>query len=93
MPKNEQVSEQLTKQVLNKHQTSAKQVPYINIINNSNSLNLVEQENLKLKNNLFSKKENDLEADENSEKRKKSCAKKRKMKVNPRSLPITCPDQ
>ena len=77
MPKNEQVSEQLTKQVLNKHQTSAKQVPYINIINNSNSLNLVEQENLKMKNNLFSKKENDLEADENSKKEKKLREKKK----------------
>lgn len=73
----EQVDEQLTKQALNKHQTSAKQVPYINIINNSNSLNLVEQENLKLKNNLFSKKENDLEADENSKKEKKLREKKK----------------
>lgn len=40
----EQVDEQLTKQALNKHQTSSKHVPYINIINNTNSINLAKQE-------------------------------------------------
>jgi hypothetical protein len=33
--------------VLNKHQTSSKHVPYINIINNTNSINLDKQENSK----------------------------------------------
>jgi hypothetical protein len=40
----EQVDEQLTKQALNKHQTSAKHVPYINSINNTNSINTAKQE-------------------------------------------------
>lgn len=40
----EQVNEQVTKQALNKHQTSSKHVPYINIINNTNSINLDKQE-------------------------------------------------
>ena len=40
----EQVDEQLTEQALNKHQTSSKHVPYINIINNTNSINLDKQE-------------------------------------------------
>lgn len=39
----EQVDEQLTKQALNKHQTSSKHVPYINIIKNTNSINLEKQ--------------------------------------------------
>jgi len=43
----EQVDEQLTKQALNKHQTSSKHVPYINNINNTNSINIAKQENLK----------------------------------------------
>lgn len=42
--KNDQVIEQVTKQALNKHQTSSKHVPYINIINNTNSINLDKQE-------------------------------------------------
>jgi hypothetical protein len=40
----EQVDEQLTEQALNKHQTSSKLVPYINILNNTNSINLAKQE-------------------------------------------------
>ena len=40
----EQVNEQLTKQALNKHQTSSKHVPYINNINNTNITNLAKQE-------------------------------------------------
>jgi len=48
----EQVDEQLTEQVLNKHQTSSKHVPYINIINNTNSINLDKQEISKNENKL-----------------------------------------
>ena len=40
----EQVGEQVTKQALNKHQTSSKHVPYINNINNTNIINLAKQE-------------------------------------------------
>jgi hypothetical protein len=40
----EQVDEQVTKQALNKHQTSSKHVPYINNINNTNIINLAKQE-------------------------------------------------
>lgn len=42
-----QVNEQVTKQALNKHQTSSKHVPYINNINNTNIINLDKQEILK----------------------------------------------
>jgi hypothetical protein len=50
----EQVDEQLTKQALNKHQTSSKHVPYINNINNTNSINLAKQEISKNeKNSIF----------------------------------------
>ena len=48
----EQVDEQLTEQALNKHQTSSKHVPYINIINNTNSINLDKQEISKNENKL-----------------------------------------
>jgi len=50
----EQVDEQLTKQALNKHQTSSKHVPYINIINNTNSINLDKQEISKNEKKLIS---------------------------------------
>ena len=50
----EQVYEQLTEQALNKHQTSSKHVPYINIINNTNSINLDKQEILKNEEKLIS---------------------------------------
>ena len=50
----EQVNEQLTKQALNKHQTSSKHVPYINIINNTNSINLDKQEISKNEEKLIS---------------------------------------
>lgn len=50
----EQVDEQLIKQALNKYQTSSKHVPYINIINNTNSINLDKQEISKNeKNSIF----------------------------------------
>ena len=50
----EQVDEQLTEQALNKHQTSSKHVPYINIINNTNSINLDKQEISKNEKKLIS---------------------------------------
>ena len=50
----EQVDEQVTKQALNKHQTSSKHVPYINIINNTNSINLDKQEISKNEEKLIS---------------------------------------
>ena len=50
----EQVDEQLIKQALNKHQTSSKHVPYINIINNTNSINLDKQEISKNEEKLIS---------------------------------------
>ena len=50
----EQVDEQLTEQALNKHKTSSKHVPYINIINNTNSINLDKQEILKNEEKLIS---------------------------------------
>ncbi|MBV2196804.1 MAG: transcriptional regulator [Flavobacterium sp.] len=50
----EQVNEQVTKQALNKHQTSSKHVPYINNINNTNIINLDKQEISKNeKNSIF----------------------------------------
>lgn len=50
----EQVNEQVTKQALNKHQTSSKHVPYINNINNTNIINLAKQEISKNeKNSIF----------------------------------------
>lgn len=50
----EQVDEQLTKQALNKHQTSSKHVPYINNINNTNIINLDKQEISKNEKKLIS---------------------------------------
>ncbi|WP_445717380.1 hypothetical protein [Flavobacterium sp.] len=95
----EQVNEQLTKQALNKHQTSSKHVPYINIINNTNSINLAKQEISKNeKNSIFTNsifeevQESDLKVEK---KNKKSCAKKikRKMKIILLSLRAdACPD-
>lgn len=44
LSKNEQVTEQVTKQALNKYQTSSKHVPYIN---NTNNINIVNEHNQK----------------------------------------------
>ena len=70
----EQVNEQVTKQVLNKHQTSSKHVPYINIINNTNSINLDKQEisknenKLNFTNSIFDEvKESDLKFEKEKE--------------------------
>ena len=83
----EQVDEQVTKQALNKHQTSSKHVPYINIINNTNSINLDKQEISKNENKLISAnsifdevQESDLKVEE--EKEKKLREKKKKIFSN-----------
>ena len=72
----EQVDEQLTEQALNKHQTSSKHVPYINIINNTNSINLDKQEISKNeKNSIFTNsifdevQESDLKIEKEKEKK------------------------
>ena len=71
----EQVNEQVTKQALNKHQTSSKHVPYINNINNTNIINLDKQEISKNeKNSIFTNsifdevQESDLKVEEEKEK-------------------------
>ena len=77
----EQVDEQLTEQVLNKHQTSSKHVPYINIINNTNSINLDKQEISKNEEKLISGNSNFdevVETDLKVEKEKKLREKKKK---------------
>lgn len=83
----EQVDEQVTKQALNKHQTSSKHVPYINNINNTNIINLAKQENLKnekkliFTNSIFDEvQESDLKVEE--EKEKKLREKKKKIFSN-----------
>ena len=82
----EQVNEQLTKQALNKHQTSSKHVPYINNINNTNIINLAKQEISKNeKNSIFTNsifdevQESDLKIEK--EKEKKLREKKKKVEI------------
>ena len=72
----EQVNEQVTKQALNKHQTSSKHVPYINNINNTNIINLAKQEisknekKLIFTNSIFDEvEEKDLKVEEEKEKK------------------------
>ncbi|WP_026726765.1 hypothetical protein [Flavobacterium sasangense] len=72
----EQVNEQVTKQALNKHQTSSKHVPYINNINNTNIINIAKQENLKnekkliFTNSIFDEvQESDLKVEKEKEKK------------------------
>ena len=74
--KNDQVIEQVTKQALNKHQTSSKHVPYINNINNTNIINLAKQEISKNeKNSIFTNsifdevQESDLKIEKEKEKK------------------------
>lgn len=74
----EQVDEQLTEQVLNKHQTSSKHVPYINIINNTNSINLDKQEILKNEEKLISGNSNFDEVVETDLKEEKKLHEKKK---------------
>ncbi|HLO72734.1 MAG TPA: hypothetical protein VK164_02255 [Flavobacterium sp.] len=79
----EQVNEQVTKQALNKHQTSSKHVPYINNINNTNSINIAKQENLKnekkliFTNSIFDEvQESDLKVEKEKEKKLREKKKK-----------------
>jgi hypothetical protein len=87
----EQVNEQLTKQALNKHQTSSKHVPYINNINNTNIINIAKQENLKnekkinFTNSIFDEvQESDLKVEK--EKQKKLREKNKKKDENHSSV-------
>ena len=82
----EQVNEQVTKQALNKHQTSSKHVPYINIINNTNSINLDKQEisknekKLNFTNSIFDEvQESDLKVELKEEKKLRE--KKKKVEI------------
>jgi hypothetical protein len=74
----EQVDEQLTEQALNKHQTSSKHVPYINIINNTNSINLDKQEISKNEEKLISGNSNFDEVVETDLKEEKKLREKKK---------------
>ena len=79
----EQVNEQVTKQALNKHQTSSKHVPYINNINNTNIINLAKQEisknekKLNFTNSIFDEvQESDLKVEKEKEKKLREKKKK-----------------
>ena len=83
----EQVDEQLTEQALNKHQTSSKHVPYINIINNTNSINLDKQEISKNEEKLISGNSNfdkvvELDLKVELKEEKKLREKKKKVEIN-----------
>lgn len=87
----EQVDEQVTKQALNKHQTSSKHVPYINILNNTNNINLDKQEisknekKLNSTNSIFNEvQKSDLKIEK--EKQKKLREKNKKKNVNHSSV-------
>ena len=87
----EQVNEQVTKQALNKHQTSSKHVPYINNINNTNIINLAKQEisknekKLNFTNSIFDEvQESDLKVEK--EKQKKLREKNKKKDENHSSV-------
>ncbi len=75
----EQVDEQLTKQALNKHQTSSKHVPYINNINNINNTNIINLDKQEIskneKNSIFTNSIFDevQESDLKIEKEKEKC--------------------
>ena len=78
-----QVNEQVTKQALNKHQTSSKHVPYINNINNTNSINIAKQEisknekNSIFRNSIFDEvQESDLKVEKEKEKKLREKKKK-----------------
>jgi hypothetical protein len=80
----EQVDEQVSKQALNKHQTSSKHVPYINIINNTNSINLDKQEisknekKLNFTNSIFDEvQESDLKVEKEKQKKLREKNKKK----------------
>lgn len=84
----EQVNEQVTKQALNKHQTSSKHVPYINNINNTNIINIAKQENLKnekkliFTNSIFDEvQESDLKLELETEIKEEKKLREKKKKV------------
>ena len=86
-----QVNERVTKQALNKHQTSSKHVPYINNINNTNIINLDKQEisknekKLNFTNSIFDEvQESDLKVEK--EKQKKLREKNKKKDENHSSV-------
>jgi hypothetical protein len=85
----EQVDEQLTEQALNKHQTSSKHVPYINIINNTNSINLDKQEisknekKINFTNSIFDEvQESDLKVEKEKQKKLREKNKKKEEEVS-----------
>ena len=79
----EQVNEQVTKQALNKHQTSSKHVPYINILNNTNSINLDKQEISKNEKKLnFTNSIFDEVVEMDLKEEKKLREKKKKVEIN-----------
>ena len=85
----EQVDEQLTKQALNKHQTSSKHVPYINNINNINNTNIINlakqeisknEKKLIFRNSIFDEvEEKDLKVELKEEKKLRE--KKKKVEI------------
>lgn len=82
----EQVDEHVSKQALNKHQTSSKHVPYINNINNTNIINLDKQEisknenKLNFTNSIFDEvQETDLKVELKEEKKLRE--KKKKVEI------------
>jgi hypothetical protein len=85
----EQVNEQVTKQALNKYQTSSKHVPYINNINNTNSINLAKQEisknekKLIFRNSIFDEvQESDLKVELETEIKKEKKLREKKKKID-----------
>ncbi|MQP53301.1 MULTISPECIES: transcriptional regulator [unclassified Flavobacterium] len=79
----EQVDEQVTKQALNKHQTSSKHVPYINNINNTNIINIAKQEISKNEKKLISGNSNfDEVVVTDLKEEKKLREKKKKIEIN-----------
>jgi hypothetical protein len=82
-----QVNEQVTKQALNKHQTSSKHVPYINNINNTNIINLAKQEisknekKINFTNSIFDEvQESELKTETKEEKKLRE--KKKKVEID-----------
>ena len=99
----EQVNEQVTKQALNKHQTSSKHVPYINNINNTNIINLAKQEisknekKLIFTNSIFDEvqesdlkveKENEMLAFDNTDKKQTEKSCQKKLREKKKKVEI-----
>ena len=99
----EQVNEQVTKQALNKHQTSSKHVPYINNINNTNIINIAKQEisknekKLIFTNSIFDEvqesdlkveKENEMLAFDNTDKKQTEKSCQKKLREKKKKVEI-----